>query len=59
MAAYLSRSSIFYMPFRGIAKLTGGAVNMDMARALVVMVNGQFFRGLRAFWRARTPQTRG
>jgi beta-glucosidase len=36
---------IFNMPFRGMAKMTGGAVNMEMARALVDLVNGHFFRG--------------
>ncbi|MFD6166431.1 glycoside hydrolase family 3 C-terminal domain-containing protein [Oerskovia sp. NPDC060287] len=33
------------MPFRAIAKMTNGAVSMDMAAALVTIVNGRFFRG--------------
>lgn len=37
---------IFNMPFRGIAKMTNGMVTMEMARQMVVMVNGHFFRGL-------------
>jgi beta-glucosidase len=45
------------MPLRGIAKMTGGIVTMDMARALVVMVNGHFFKGIgqliRGFFTAR------
>jgi len=37
---------IYNIPFRGIAKMTGGAVSMDMARAMLVIVNGQFFKGV-------------
>ncbi|SEW13375.1 glycoside hydrolase family 3 C-terminal domain-containing protein [[Clostridium] fimetarium] len=38
---------IYNMPFRGIAKMTGGALSMDMAKAILFMVNGHFFRGLK------------
>ena len=34
------------MPFRGIAKMTGGTVDIAMTNALVEIFNGQFFRGL-------------
>lgn len=34
------------MPFRGIAKMLGGAITMQMAEDLVFLVNGHFFRGL-------------
>ncbi len=37
---------IYNMPFRGIAKMTGGAVSMEMARGMVDVVNGHFFRGM-------------
>ena len=37
---------IYNIPFRGIAKMTGGVVSMDMARAILVIVNGHFFRGM-------------
>lgn len=37
---------IYNMPFRGIAKMTGGAVSMEMVRAVVMAVNGHMFRGL-------------
>ncbi len=37
---------IYNMPFRGIAKMTGGAVSMDMVRGMVLVVNGHFFKGL-------------
>lgn len=36
---------IYYMPFRGIAKMTGGAVNIAMVDAILEIVNGYFFRG--------------
>ena len=37
---------IYNMPFRGIAKMTGGAVSMRMAEGMVQAVNGHFFRGM-------------
>lgn len=33
------------MPFRAIAKMTNGAMSMDMAEGLLTIVNGHFFRG--------------
>jgi beta-glucosidase len=45
------------MPFRGIAKNMGGAVNMEMAGAVLFIFNGHFFRGagrlVKAFFRKR------
>ena len=38
---------IYNMPFRAIAKMTGGMVSMDMVEGIVMMVNGHLFRGLR------------
>lgn len=35
----------YNMPFRAIAKMTAGAVDMAMAGALVEIFNGHFFRG--------------
>lgn len=35
----------YNMPFRAIAKMTGGMVSMEMAEGLVVMVNGRFCKG--------------
>ena len=40
------------MPFRGVAKMMGGMVDMDMVRALVTMFNGHFFKGLGGLLRA-------
>lgn len=37
---------IYNMPFRGIAKMTGGAVSMRMVEGMVQAVNGHFFRGM-------------
>lgn len=37
---------IYNIPFRGIAKMTGGMVSMEMAEGLVMAVNGYFFRGM-------------
>ena len=34
------------MPFRGIAKMTGGMATEKTARSILLMVNGHFFRGL-------------
>lgn len=38
---------IYSMPFRGIAKMTGGAVSMEMAEGMVLAVNGHLFKGLK------------
>lgn len=37
---------IYNMPFRGIAKMTGGAVSMEMAEGMVMAVNGHLLKGL-------------
>ncbi len=37
---------IYNMPFRGIAKMTGGAINMDMVEGILKIVNGHFLQGL-------------
>ncbi len=37
---------IYNMPFRGIAKLMGPVVSMEMVDAILFLVNGHFFRGL-------------
>lgn len=38
---------IYNMPFRGIAKMTGGIVSMEMAEGMVLAVNGHLFKGLK------------
>lgn len=37
---------IYNMPFRGIAKMTGGAVSMEMVHGMVEAVNGHLIHGL-------------
>lgn len=38
---------IYNMPFRGLAKMTGGIMTMDMAKSVLEMVNGHFFKGIK------------
>lgn len=37
---------IYDIPFRGIAKMTGGMVSIEMVKGMLFMVNGHFFKGL-------------
>lgn len=37
---------IYQLPFRGIAKMTGGRITMEMAEGICIMVNGHLFKGL-------------
>ncbi|WP_062135765.1 glycoside hydrolase family 3 C-terminal domain-containing protein [Demequina aestuarii] len=43
---------LYNMPFRAIAKMTGGAVSAPMVEAITVIVNGHLFRGLGRLVRA-------
>jgi beta-glucosidase len=45
--------SIYHMPFRGIARQTGGVINMPMLDGILMVVNGHFFQGLRLFLREK------
>lgn len=36
---------IYNLPFRGVAKMMGGAVDMPMAESLLEIFNGHFFKG--------------
>lgn len=38
----------YNMPFRAIAKMTGGFCTMEMAEGILAIVNGHFFRGMGA-----------
>lgn len=42
---------VYALPFRGIAKMMNGMVSMEMAEAVLVIVNGHFFRGMGALIR--------
>lgn len=56
--ANLIMMSIYHLPFRGIARMTGGAVNMPMVDGLLMMANGRFFKGLRHFLKQRRLKRR-
>lgn len=43
----LNMNFICDIPFRGIAKMTGGVISMDMSDAILEIVNGHFFRGMK------------
>ncbi len=38
---------IYDIPFRGIAKMMGGAISMEMAEGILEMVNGHGFKGIK------------
>ncbi|MCY9291104.1 fibronectin type III-like domain-contianing protein, partial [Bacillus haynesii] len=44
--ANLIMMSFYHMPFRGIARMTGGIVNMPMLDGILMVVNGRFLKGL-------------
>ncbi|WP_334075065.1 MULTISPECIES: beta-glucosidase family protein [Paenibacillus] len=46
--------SVYHMPFRGVARMTGGVVNLPMLDGILMMVNGRFFKGLRHFLKERS-----
>ncbi|MFD0616105.1 beta-glucosidase [Paenibacillus sp. GCM10027629] len=52
--ANLIMMSVYHMPFRGIARMTGGVVNMPMLDGILMIVNGHFFKGLRHFFKERS-----
>ncbi|WP_062049549.1 beta-glucosidase [Bacillus sp. JCM 19034] len=51
--ANLIMMSIFHLPLRGIARMTGGIVNMPMLDGIIMMINGRFFKGLGHFLKER------
>lgn len=38
--------SVYHMPFRGYARMTGGAINMPMVDGILLAINGHFFKGM-------------
>ncbi|WP_078549502.1 beta-glucosidase family protein [Litchfieldia alkalitelluris] len=52
-AANLIMMSIYHLPFRGIARMTGGVVNMPMVDGILMIANGHFFKGFSHFLRER------
>lgn len=51
--ANLIMMSVYHMPFRGYARMTGGIINMPMVDGMLIIVNGNFFKGLRHVLRER------
>ncbi|WP_405097238.1 glycoside hydrolase family 3 C-terminal domain-containing protein [Oceanobacillus sp. FSL H7-0719] len=51
--ANLIMMSVHHMPFRGMARMTGGIMNMPMLDGILMIVNGQFFKGVRHVLRER------
>lgn len=51
--ANLIMMSVYHMPFRGVARMTGGVINMPMLDGILQIVNGQFFKGLSHLLRER------
>lgn len=50
---------IFNLPFRGVAKMTGGLVDIAMAEGLLKIFNGHFFKGvghLFSAWRKKNKR---
>lgn len=50
---------VMEMPFRSVARMSGGKINMEMLEGLLMMVNGQFFKGLKTLLRHRGKKNRG
>jgi len=50
--AYLMQAVVREMPLRTMLMMAGGAVSREMLHALLIMINGKFFRGLLALLKA-------
>lgn len=50
---------IYNMPFRALAKMTGGMVSMDMVKGILTVVNGHFFKGISQVIRGFVANRRG
>lgn len=51
--ANLIMMSVYHMPFRGVARMTGGIINMPMLDGILMIVNGHFFKGVNHFLKER------
>jgi len=49
---------IYNMPFRALAKMTSGAISMEMVNGIVLIVNGHFLRGMKKIIIGYTQNTR-
>jgi len=53
-AANTIKIFVWHIPFRGISRMSGGAINKPMLDGLLLIVNGHFFKGFAEFlkeWR--------
>lgn len=57
-SANIIMMSIYHMPLRGIARMTGGIVNMPMLDGILIIINGNFFRGLNRLLKERRKMIR-
>lgn len=44
---------VYNLPFRGISRMTMGAINMKMVDGILMAVNGKFLKGLLCFLKER------
>jgi beta-glucosidase len=56
--ANLIMMSVYHMPFRGVARMTGGVINMPMLDGILMIVNGQFLKGVRHLLKERKKLVR-
>lgn len=49
---------LYNLPFRALAKMTGGAIDMAMVKGILTIVNGHFFRGLHQILKASRQKRR-
>ena len=56
--ANLIMMSVYHMPCRGVARMTGGMINMPMLDGILMIVNGHFFKGLRHVLKERRKMVR-
>ncbi len=50
--------SIYNMPFRGIVRMSGGIMDFAMLDGIMTIVNGHFFKGLKAFIKASNAKNK-
>ncbi|MFT4413291.1 beta-glucosidase family protein [Fredinandcohnia humi] len=56
--ANLIMMSVYHMPFRGVARMTGGIINMPMLDGILMIVNGHFFKGLKHVLKERSKMVK-
>ncbi len=54
--ANLLKIGPYYLPIRGMNRMSGGALDMNQVDGLVIMFNGKFFKGLGHFLKATSQR---